>query len=190
MVFGASAVSAKSAPQPLTAEMEAMRKELQRTKDCARLRAMHGPQLTDDQINEMLADEADMVVRKVKAAEVAEATRLEEIRRDVEIRKLACQLVRDGKMLISLDGTRLTDIDPTLTITCPRCGKALGSLSGAIYEFAKMWFWIPEGNRVDQFKVYSARNPLGDIIGVMAYDGRLCPHCKEQTGAFLQMVMI
>jgi hypothetical protein len=65
-----------------------------------------------------------------------------------------------------------------------------GGLSHAVYEVAKLWYWNREQDPINQFIVYNARNPLGIFIGVMAHDARNCPNCKQNTGGFLQLVMV
>jgi len=189
-LFGAMLAPGKPAPAEVD-EITKLRAELARQKDAARLRARHGPKLTDAQVDELLADEADMVIRKAKAAEIAELNRQEEIRRDKAYRDLACELVRDGKMLISVNDVRLTEITPDLLILCPHCGKPLGDLSHAIYEYAKGWYWIPNSSykRVHAFWIYSARSPLTES-GAAAFLQEICPYCHERVMGIIQMVMI
>jgi RNase P subunit RPR2 len=186
--------SAEAKEQPATdiqADLVKVRVELKWTKDAARIRAEHGSKLTDPEVDQYLAEEADMVVRRVKAKEADEINRQNEIKLDNAYRDLACELVKKGSMLISVDGKRIKTLTPDLLILCPECGKKLDGLSAAIYELAKMWYWQPDPEtRINSFIVYNARNPLGSVIGVMAHDARVCPHCREHIGGFLQVVLV
>jgi hypothetical protein len=196
-LFLSAKVKEKPAPAEQT-EIENLRAELQRTKDAARLRAAYGPKLTDARVDELLAEEADMVIRKAKAKETEELNRQNEIKLDKAYRDLACELVRDGKMLIAVDGTRLTEITPDLLIPCPYCGKPLGDISIRIYVFAKAWYWTSEEsgdrNRITTFTIFSARSPLTDM-GFAGYIQPNCPSCKAHHHdgrgiAVVQMVLI
>lgn len=182
--------SAEAKEQPAMAaqaELEKVQKELARMK----VRARYGSKLTDEEADVYIAEEADMVVRKAAAKESEEKIRQEEARIDKEIRNLAVELVHLGRMVIARDGSRVTVITPDLIITCPKCGKKLDGLSYAIYELAKIWYWHPDPeDRVNSFIVYNARNPLGSVIGMMAHDARVCPHCREHVGAFGQIVLV
>jgi hypothetical protein len=188
VLFSAGATSKPA--QVAQVEIENLRAELERTKAAARLRARHGPHLTDDQIDELLAEEADMVIRKAKAKDVEELNRLEEIRRDKAYRDLACELIRDGKLLVSVDGTRITEITQDLLVTCPHCGKPLGDLSESIFQYAKAWHWLPDSyQRLHAFMIYSARSPLTES-GFAGYLMEPCPYCHERVMGAVQVVVI
>jgi hypothetical protein len=187
-------LSGTAKEKPATAaqiEIENLRGELQRTKDAARIRAHHGARLTDEQVDELLTEETTRAKNLIIAKENEKKNRLEEIRRDKAVRDLACELVRDGKILVSLDGVRLKEITPDLLILCPRCGKPLHDISGALYQFAKTWFWTPDGYQrvVNAFRIYSARSPLTEQ-GFAGYLMEPCPHCHERVMGTIQVVVI
>lgn len=189
-LFGAATLSTHTSE---AGEIEKLRAELTRQKDAARLRATYGPKLTDERVDELLAEEADMAVRKVKAKEFEELNRQKEIEQDKVYRDLACELVRDGKILISVDGNRITEITPDLIILCPHCSKPLGELSAKIYEFTKSWYWSLEApgdrNRINTFIIYSAHSPLTSF-GFVGFSQQKCASCKEEVRAYLQVVPI
>ena len=187
-LFAALTAKEKTAPIEVD-EIGKLRAELARQKDAARLRARYGPQLTDAAIDEMLAGEADMVVRKAKAKEATKINLKNEADLDVAYRNLACKLVADQKMIISIDGSRLATIDPTLLILCPHCSKPLGDLSDAVYQFAKTWHWCAESARVDTFLVYSARSPLTEQ-GFAGFISHKCPSCEKRVKGIVQMVVV
>jgi hypothetical protein len=148
-------------------------------------------------VDEFLADEVLRAANKVKEAGRVEANRLQEIQRDEAYRDLACELVRDKKMLISVNDVRLTEITPDLVILCPHCGKSLGDLSRAIYEYAKAWYWTPQSRptgsdsykRVHAFIIYSARSPLTEQ-GFAGYLLEPCPYCHERVMGIVQIVVV
>ncbi len=189
MVLFSAGATKKPAPAAQT-EIENLRAELQRTKDAARLRARHGPELTDEQIDVLLAAEADMVIRKAKAAEAHELNLKKEAELDTAYRKLAVSLVKEGKLLLSVNGSRITEISADLLIICPYCGKPLGDLTRVVYDYAKAWYWTPDSyRRVHSFIIYSAKSPLTEQ-GFAGYLMEPCPHCHERVMGIIQVVVI
>lgn len=190
-LFGAAAVS-KPAPVA-NDELTALRAEVAKQKDAARLRARHGPNLTDTQVDELLIAEADMVVRKAAAKEAEALNKENEIELDRKYRDLACELIKKGSMLVSVDGQRINSLTPDLLILCPVCGKPLSELSGRVYDFAKLWYWTNEEpgdrNRLETFTLYSARSPLTEC-GFVGHRQHACPYCKEPVRGIIQMVLI
>ena len=179
---------AKEQPGPV-AEMERMRGELQAVKDAARIRARHGQHIKDDQVSVYLADEKDMDRRRAESKEAARINLKNEADLDVAYRKLAVKLVHDKKMIVSLDGTRLSTIEENLLILCPHCSKPLGELSERVYQFAKIWHWAAASSIVDAFTVYSARSPLTEQ-GVRGHIQHNCIYCRKPIRAVIQMVVI
>jgi hypothetical protein len=184
---------AKERPgQAVQVEIENLRAELQRTKDTARLRARH-PSLTDDQVDVLLAEEADMVIRKAQSKKDEELNKQNQIRLDGEYRKLACDLVKNGSILLSVDRQPIKTLTPDLLILCPMCGKPLNELSGKIYEFAKMWYWADQPgaaiDRMTSFTIYSARSPLTEY-GVRGHIQHNCTYCRKPIRGVIQMVLV
>lgn len=176
--------------QPAQPDVEKMQAELAWMKDAARLRRRHGQQLTDDQINELLAEEATRAANIIKAKEAAELNRQNEIAMDKKYRALACELVRKGTILISLEGSRVTTLSQDLLLPCPLCGQPLTGLSDRVYALAKAWYWSSEDNRVDTFIVHSARNPLSEK-GFPGHALPSCPHCRQRLRrTAIQLVVV
>jgi hypothetical protein len=186
--------SAEAKDQPAPAaqiEIDKLRAELQRQKDASRLRARHGPQLKDEQVDEMLKEERVRAAALIKKKERAEKNRLNEITLDKAYRALACKLVKEGKILLSLMGDRITELTPDLIILCPHCGQPLNDLSDAVYQFAYTWHCTPDSYErvIRAFTIHSARSPLTEQ-GFAGYLLEPCPHCHERVMGVVQMVVI
>jgi len=162
---------------------------LQRLKDIDNVRTKYGGNLKESEINERLVEEANMKqIRKVRAEE-AEANRLLQIKIDTEIRALAVEMVKNKSLLISLDGLRVKAITPDLLILCTHCGKPLDDLMVFVRGIADLWYWTPENERLEAFRIFSAKNPLMES-GFPGFVGYTCPRCRKSLRVIAQMVMI
>jgi len=180
--------SAEAKEQAPVAEMERMRVELQRLKDVDRVRSKYG-NIKSEEIDQRLAEEKDMDRRRAESKEIDATTRQNEIRIDAETRALACKLVKDGKMIISLGGKRITSLTPDLILLCPECSKPQAELSERAYQFAKIWYWAAPSSIVDAFTVYSARSPLTEQA-IRAHTQYNCIYCHKPVRGVIQMVVV
>jgi len=180
------------------AQVDSMQKELQRMKDTARLRARHGQQLTDAQVDEFLAEEADMVIRKAKAKETKELIRRDELKRKNDLEAAAVEYVRDRRILIDISGNRVTTIGKDLSVPCPACGASIYSIGGSphgyLLSLVQMWFDASDKEKAEgapSFIVRSASNPLSDLCGAPMIMTRIeCPGCKAVCMARIQLVVL
>jgi hypothetical protein len=173
-------------------EIESLKADLKKQKDASRLRSKYGAGLKDQQIDEMLEKEREQAALAMRLKKEEEADRLAKIERDGRIRALACQLVKEGRLIISVDGTRVPEIKPDLKLQCPACGAEINEVFG-IYELVNQWEKTPADQRFGSYSllvVRNARNPLGNFIGALSYlHHARCP-CGKTSLVFAQLVLV
>ncbi len=176
-------------------DLDALRVEVDRLKVESAFTAKYGSHLTGEQREFYRTEEAEQLRIKEGRANTAknEANRKNELDLDKKYRDLACELVRKGSLLISVDGQRIKTLTPDLLILCPRCGKPVYDLQARVYDIARAWYWATVPGTVQDldatFTIYSARSPLTEQ-GVAGYSLPVCLYCREHIRGTIQVILI
>ena len=114
--------------------------------------------------------------------------------RDKLVRKTAQEYIANGRILATVEGSRVHSVGNDLSLPCPDCGGALRDDQGILLRLTEMYLFAPEGRKFaepSELVIYSARNPLGAIIG---FPGTLrpmaCSNCGKTSLVILQLVVI
>jgi hypothetical protein len=114
--------------------------------------------------------------------------------RDKLVRKTAQEYIANGRILATVEGSRVQAIGNDCSLPCPTCGGALRDDQGILIRLTEMFLNAPEGRKFaepSELVIYSARNPLGAIIG---FPGTLrpmaCSNCGKTSLVILQLVVI
>lgn len=184
-----SFLSAEPAP---VESLEVMRAKIQRMEDASRVRRIHGQHITDELVDQFLADEVDLAERKAKRAEQESLLRIAEAERLAELKKCAFEMTESDRILITVRGTRVK-MDKDFCVPCPKCGTGI-SIEGWVMNFARMWHDAPKPNRFSgnsQLIVYNARGPFSSPCGAPMYlVNPPCHGCEETPPVMILLVVI
>jgi hypothetical protein len=183
----------KEKPKEAPSDMQKMQGELTALKDKERLRARYGANLKDEQLLFYQAQEEKEAKGRAVKAEGDRLGKIAAAAREKEIKALAVEMVKSGRMLVTVRGKRINTVSKDLTIPCPGCGSEM-SLVNPLFIFAEIWHDTPENSRfngLSRLVIRSARNPLGNLCGaplfIFAPD---CHSCKATSHVMVELVVL
>jgi hypothetical protein len=170
--------------EELKAEIEALREEV-------RLRRKWGNVVSQEQLQEIAEREKKEKARAEQRARDQEQARIRDGEKVKEIRKQAVEMVRSGRILLSVNHVRAPTVTDTLAAPCPDCGGPLQGVQDALYTFTKDWLECstPEIR-------YSGGSPIlqqraGHFMSSPAWlDVLKCPNCGSSSVVLAQLVIV
>ena len=170
--------------EELKAEIEALREEV-------RLRRKWGNVVSQEQIQEIAEREKKEKARAEQRARDQEQARIRDAEKVKEIRKQAVEMVRSGRILLSVNHVPVPTVTDTLAAPCPDCGGPLQEIQDALYIFTKDWLECsaPEIR-------YSGGSPIlqqrhGHFMATPAYLNAIkCPNCGKTSVVLAQLVIV
>ena len=135
----------------------------------------HGIDLQEEQ--EAIEHEERMKIERARQVEATRRQQEAEVQHSTDV---ALQLIKDGHMIIKIDGEKVDD----LTAPCPACGASLGDVAYTVREFAER-YWRQAGGNMDmliQGEGAPARTPLSLTM-------QKCPKCATTHRVTVQIVL-
>ncbi len=154
--------------------------EIAALHDRIRIMQKFGTRISDEQIAEQLELEQRAARHAIELEKNIERSAQDRIRIDREVRQIA----RDelGKRIfVSLNKTRIMNLDVDGNVPCPGCGRAFPEGTNALMKIADL--------------LRDNANPY-DLIGwggfrgvPYVYTGGSCPHCGAGASVLVQLVI-
>ena len=174
-------------------EKDDLRHRLAELEETNKIRSGYSSVLTDEQVQQIRIERTKEAQRRQLDDENDAVHVKQEADRTARIRKLGVTMVKDGRLVIVTNQTRIKTIGSDLSIPCPHCGKPLHHVSNGVIELVRSYDATPSDDLcgVDsQVLVRNARDPLGSFIGVAGFlDGGHCPECDHVFRVFAQLVL-
>jgi len=173
-------------------EVAALQEKIDHMEGLERVRRKYG-RISDRDAEAYLKDE-ERAAKKAEMRRVAEEEgRKAREERDKLIRKTAREYIANGRIIAAVEGSRVETIGNDLSFACPDCGGALRDDQGLLIRLTEMHLFAPPQRFAEpsELVIYSARNPLGAIIG---FPGTLrpmaCTNCGKSSLVIMQLVVI
>ena len=175
---------AKAAPGgEAQAEIAQLKRELQEQRDFVRIRAKHGAGLTDKQAKDYLDQERGRAatIEARHERERAEQERAERERRTIATSELG------HRILVDLNGTRISDLSPAGTVLCPSCGTNLPAASTMVGQAADL---IRSCGTNLRSLIAPTRGGVAREGAPIFHEGESCPHCGLGAETTVQLIII
>lgn len=175
-------------------DVDALRAEVERLKSVSDIRRRYGQNLTDEQVDEIMTGESLQAAKNKRRQEDLKRAQVAEREKRKAIELAAPQLVRDGRIIVSVNGQRV-GVGDDLRVGCPHCGLGVPQTAEPVFEYAKLWQETPENMKLTQYSgmlVYSTQGPISHNMGAPMYfnAAMVCPVCKKNFPYVVQLVLV
>lgn len=174
-------------------EIATLQAEVDRLKAFERIRNKYG-RISDADVERLIKEEETLAAKAEMRRLSDEQAKKAREERDRKIRSEAVELVRSGRILVSVKGVRIETVGTDLSPACPVCGGALSGPDQPLYQFSEGWTFTPPDRRFvpeSPLLIYSARNPLSQYMGGPLWIGAgTCRNCKKTAFTAIQLVIL